>query len=194
VRGLVLLDPAVPGPRGRVDPVVAGVFAAYALPGVGERFMWLRRHRQTPLARALSLLRLCGVDPDALPPEVIDRSVEMIEQRDDVDGMDRAFLAAARSLLAVLADPRAYRAAMTGLAGLPVLLVHGDRDRLIPVAAARDVARRHPAWRYVELAGVGHVPQLQVPERVAAEVLGWLLPAAQVARGASVSRSASSPV
>ena len=194
VRGLVLLDPAVPGPRRRLDPVVAGVFAAYAVPGVGERFMWLRRHRQTPLARALSLLRLCGIDPDTLPPEVIDRSVEMIEQREDVDGMDRAFLAAARSLLAVLADPRAYRAAMARLAGLPVLLLHGDRDRLIPVEAARDIARRHPAWRYVELAGVGHVPQLQVPERVAGEVLGWLLPAAQSGRGASVSRSASSPV
>jgi pimeloyl-ACP methyl ester carboxylesterase len=55
-----------------------------------------------------------------------------------------------------------------------VLLVHGDRDRLIPVAAARDIARRHPSWRYLELADVGHVPQLQVPEELAAEVLGWL--------------------
>jgi pimeloyl-ACP methyl ester carboxylesterase len=36
------------------------------------------------------------------------------------------------------------------------------------------VSRRHPEWRYVELAGVGHVPQLQVPEQLAAEVLAWL--------------------
>jgi pimeloyl-ACP methyl ester carboxylesterase len=172
--------------------MVAGVFAAYAVPGVGERFMWLRRNRQTPLARALSLLRLCGVDPDTLPPEVIDRSVEMIEQRQDVDAMDRAFLSAARSLLLVLADPRRYRRAMADLRP-PVLLLHGERDRLIPVIAARDVARRHPNWRYVELPGVGHVPQLQVPDRVAAEILGWL-PTTQSTRGRSVSRSASSPV
>jgi pimeloyl-ACP methyl ester carboxylesterase len=61
-----------------------------------------------------------------------------------------------------------------------VVLLHGDRDRLVPVVAARDVARRHPAWGYGELRGVGHVPQLQVPERVAADVLRWLgeLPAA----------------
>lgn len=189
VRGLVLLDPAVPGPRGRIDPMVAAVFALYAVPGVGERFMWLRRHRQTPLARALGLLRLCGVDPDALPPEVIDRSVEMIEQRDDVDGMDRAFLTAARSLLLVLADPRRYRAAMASLSDVPVLLLHGERDRLVPVAAARDIARRHPGWRYVELADVGHVPQLQVPRRTAEEILGWLDQSAS-----SVARSASSPV
>jgi pimeloyl-ACP methyl ester carboxylesterase len=192
VQGVVLLDPAVPGPRGRLDPMVAGVFAAYAVPGVGERFMWLRRNRQTPLARARGLLRLCGVDPDTLPPEVIDRSVEMIEEREDADGMDRAFLTAARSLLLVLADPRRYRRAMADLRP-PVLLLQGDRDRLVPVAAARDVARRHPAWRYVELPGVGHVPQLQVPERVAAEILRWL-PATQSPRGRTVSRSASSAV
>jgi pimeloyl-ACP methyl ester carboxylesterase len=174
VCGLVLLDPAIPGPRRRVDPRIGGAFAIYAVPGVGERFLRLRRYGQSPLMRALAMLRLCGVDPDSLPPELIDRSVELIEQREDVAGMDRAFLAAARSLLVVLADPRGYRADMSGLTDVPVLLMHGDRDRLIHVEAARDVARRHPAWRYVELAGVGHVPQLQVPERVAEEILAWL--------------------
>jgi pimeloyl-ACP methyl ester carboxylesterase len=56
----------------------------------------------------------------------------------------------------------------------PVLMVQGDRDRLVPVAAARDTAGRNPTWRYLELAGVGHVPQLQVPERLAKEFLSWL--------------------
>jgi pimeloyl-ACP methyl ester carboxylesterase len=44
----------------------------------------------------------------------------------------------------------------------------------VPVGSAREIARQHPAWRYVELAGVGHVPQLQVPDRVAGDLLGWL--------------------
>jgi pimeloyl-ACP methyl ester carboxylesterase len=57
---------------------------------------------------------------------------------------------------------------------LPVLLVHGDRDRLVPVAAARDIARRHPTWRFLELAGVGHVPQLQVPDELATAMVDWL--------------------
>jgi pimeloyl-ACP methyl ester carboxylesterase len=104
---------------------------------------------------------------------VIDRSVTLIEERRDVDGMDKAFLAAARSLLRLLADPRSYRAAMSAVTA-PVLMVQGDRDRLVPVTAARDVAERNPGWRYVELAGVGHVPQLQVPERIADEVLRFI--------------------
>jgi pimeloyl-ACP methyl ester carboxylesterase len=173
VTGLVLLDPAIPGPRRAVDPLVAAMFAVYALPFVGERFLLRRRTRQSATARVREMLRLCGVDPDDLPAEVIERSVTLLEERDDVAGMDKAFLAAARSLVRLLVDPRRYRQAMAAV-DAPVLMVHGDRDRLVPVAAARDIARRHPAWRYLELPGVGHVPQLQVPEQLADEVLDWL--------------------
>ena len=173
VSGLVLLDAAVPGPRRALDPLVTVTFAVYAVPMLGERFLWMRRKRATPLRQVRDMLRLCGVDPDALPSEVIDRSITLIEQRRDVAGMDKAFLSAARSLVRLLVDPRRYRVAMAGVTA-PVLMVQGDVDRLVPVAAARDIAERHPDWRYVELEGVGHVPQLQVPERVASEILAWL--------------------
>ncbi|MCZ2848558.1 alpha/beta fold hydrolase [Modestobacter sp. VKM Ac-2978] len=173
VRGLVLLDPALPGPRRALDPLVALTFAAYALPGVGEQTLRARRRRTGARAQVLDMLRLCGVDPAGVPASLVDRSVALVEQRQDVAGMDRAFLTAARSLLRVQADPRRYRRAMAAIS-VPVLLVHGERDRLVPVANARDVAHRHPDWRYVELPGVGHVPQLQVPERLADDVVPWL--------------------
>jgi pimeloyl-ACP methyl ester carboxylesterase len=173
VRGVVLLDPALPGGRRSLDAVVAGQFLLYALPYVGERFLWLRRQRSSPLHRVREMLRLVGVDPDELPAEVVDRSVTLLEERQDVAGMDKAFLVAARSLLKILVDPRPYRGAMAAIR-VPVLLIQGDRDRLVPVTAARSVAEAHPHWTYVELADVGHVPQLQVPDRVAAEVLDWL--------------------
>jgi pimeloyl-ACP methyl ester carboxylesterase len=173
VSGLVLLDPAIPGPRRSLDPLVALMFAVYSVPFLGQRFLRRRRTKQSALTRVHEMLELCGVDADALPPEVIDRSVTLLEERQDVEGMDRAFLAAARSLVWILVDPRRYRQAMASIS-VPVLLVHGDRDRLVPVAAARDISRRHPTWRFLELAGVGHVPQLQVPERLADDVLRWL--------------------
>jgi pimeloyl-ACP methyl ester carboxylesterase len=173
VRGLVLLDPALPGGRRSLDAAVAGQFLLYALPLVGERFLWLRRQRSTPLQRVRDMLRLVGVDPDELPAELVDRSVTLLEERQDVDGMDKAFLVAARSLLKILVDPRAYKGAMAAIR-VPVLLIQGDRDRLVPVAAARAAAEAHPHWSYVELADVGHVPQLQVPDRVGTELLTWL--------------------
>jgi pimeloyl-ACP methyl ester carboxylesterase len=173
VTGLVLLDAAVPGPRRALDPLVAVTFAVYALPMLGERFLALRRRRSTPLRQIRDMLRLCGVDPDALPADTIDRSLSLIEQRKDVPAMDKAFLSAARSLLRLLVNPRSYRRAMASIR-VPVLMVQGDEDRLVPVAAARDISRRHPQWRYLELPGVGHVPQLQVPQQLATEVLAWL--------------------
>lgn len=173
VTGLVLLDPAVPGPRRALDPLVALMFVIYAIPLVGERFMARRRTGTSARARVIETLKLCGVDPDSVPPAVIDRSITLLDERADVEGMDKAFLVAARSLLKLLIDPRRYRKAMSSIK-LPVLLVHGDRDRLVPVAAARDIARRHPAWRYLEMPGVGHVPQLQVPVELAAAMVGWL--------------------
>ncbi|GAA2558629.1 hypothetical protein GCM10010210_35880 [Pseudonocardia hydrocarbonoxydans] len=48
------------------------------------------------------------------------------------------------------------------------------RDRLVPVGASRDLARRHPQWSYVELAGAGHLPQLSVPDDLAGYLLAWL--------------------
>src|SRR3954471_23041233 len=126
VRGLVLVDPALPGGRRTLDAAVTGQFLLYALPFLGERVLWLRRQRHNALHRVRETLRLVGVDPDELPAEVVDRSVTLLEERQDVAGMDKAFLVAARSLLKILVEPQSYRAAMAGV-GVPVLLMHGDR-------------------------------------------------------------------
>src|SRR4051794_22059791 len=152
VRGVVLLDPALPGGRRALDAVVAGHFLLYALPFVGERFLWLRRRRSSALHRVREMLHLVGVDPDALPAEVIDRSVTLIEERRDVAGMDQAFLVAARSLLKILVDPRSYRGAMSAIR-MPVLLMQGDRDRLRAGAPAPALAQAPPPRA---LLGVAH--------------------------------------
>src|SRR4051812_24938969 len=53
VTGLVLLAPAVPGPRRSLDPLVAAMFAIYAIPFAGERVLALRRKRQSERARVV---------------------------------------------------------------------------------------------------------------------------------------------
>ena len=138
--------------------------------------MSMRRKRSTPLrtgARDAAAVR--GRPRRAARADVIDRSVTLLEERQDVDGMDRAFLAAARSLLRLLVDPRSYRRAMAAIARPGADGAGRRATGWCPVAAARDIAAPPPATGATSSwPGVGHVPQLQVPERLATEVLGWL--------------------
>lgn len=57
---------------------------------------------------------------------------------------------------------------------IPVLLVHGSRDRGVPVAAARRAAWRLPQGRLVELAGAAHWVQRDRPDEVLDALLGFL--------------------
>lgn len=173
VPGLALVAPVLgpPDPAGAPWRTVRAV--PNAIPVLGELLTRLHRRRIGAAAVVRETLDLCGVDPAVLPAGTVDRAVHLVTERDDVAGSDRALLSAARSVGWALARAGRYRAEMDAVAA-PVLLVQGDRDRLAPVEAARAAARRHPAWRYVELAGVGHLPQLQVPDVVGGLLLDWL--------------------
>ena len=57
---------------------------------------------------------------------------------------------------------------------VPVLLLGGEADRLVPVAAMRQAAARNPGWDTVILPGVGHTPQLEVPDAVTGKLADWL--------------------
>jgi pimeloyl-ACP methyl ester carboxylesterase len=57
---------------------------------------------------------------------------------------------------------------------VPVLLLHGDRDRLVPLTSAETAARTNPGWRFEVAEGIGHVPQLEAPVWTAEHMLDWL--------------------
>lgn len=50
----------------------------------------------------------------------------------------------------------------------PALVIHGARDRIVHPATADHLAARLPRARRVILDGIGHVPQIEDPRRVAA--------------------------
>jgi pimeloyl-ACP methyl ester carboxylesterase len=54
----------------------------------------------------------------------------------------------------------------------PSTVVHGDVDPLMPVGNGMRLARLIPGARYVELAGVGHLPPLEAGDVVAEIVEG----------------------
>ena len=71
-----------------------------------------------------------------------------------------------------MADPRFWTKVKRVKA--PTLVVHGDLDRLIPLAAARDLIRRRPDWSLEVMKGVGHVPMMETPEQFLRVVDQWM--------------------
>jgi pimeloyl-ACP methyl ester carboxylesterase len=174
VAGLVLLDPALPvGLRARPDPRVLATFAAFTVPAVGRTALALRRSRTSAGQAAHDLLALCCADPARVPPAVVDQHVALATERRRYPDADAELVSAAQSLVWVLADRRAY-ARMQRAITAPVLLLHGDRDRLVPIAAARAAAKANPGWEYHEAAGIGHVPQLEDPAWTADRIREWM--------------------
>ena len=173
VAGLVLIDPSVPTPRQIPDLQVASQFLLYALPFVGAGHLALGRRLTTDRERVQRVVDLCFADPTRASAAVLDAATRLAAQRRGMASQDADFLRAARSLMRVLAMPERYRSLMRSIER-PVLLIHGEKDRLVPVSAARKVAADNPAWETAFLPDVGHTPQLETPRVVAEAVLTWL--------------------
>jgi pimeloyl-ACP methyl ester carboxylesterase len=174
VAGAVLIDPALPlYLTSRADPGVAAIFAAYFAPGLGSLLMRGRRRVRTPEEIATETLRLCCVDPSRVPRDVVRAHLELARRRQAYTEMDAEFVAATRSLLTLLGRRREF-AGMLSSIRRPVLLLHGDRDRLVSVRTARRVARLNPRWRYEEARDVGHVPMLEAPDWTLRAITDWM--------------------
>ena len=174
VAGLILVDPALPFAPAWPDPELVTLFALYATPWLGELLL-NRQHRRSPEATVARLLSLCCVDPSRVSPDVVAQHVEVARRRAEFPDAERDVSTAMRSVIAT-AGPgsgHAYRRAVRSV-GCPVLLLHGRRDRLVPISAARAAARAHHGWTLVEFPGVGHVPQLEAPEECALAITEWL--------------------
>lgn len=121
----------------------------------------------------MDVLNLCCVDPGRVPSDVLEQHMEMARARRGYADIDRHFLVAARSLMSMLARRSTFMATMKAIR-VPVLLLHGEKDRLVSIVASRVVAAANPAWRFQVAPDVGHVPQLEVPDWTAGRILDWL--------------------
>jgi pimeloyl-ACP methyl ester carboxylesterase len=140
---------------------------------VGRSVVARRRSAHSAEALAMALLRLCCADPSLVPASIVEQHIQLARERSDYPDVDAELIVAARSLLWVLARRR-LQASMLHAITVPVLLLHGDKDRLVPIASARVAAQANPTWRFEVARGVGHVPQLEVPEWTLRQVLDWL--------------------
>jgi pimeloyl-ACP methyl ester carboxylesterase len=173
VRALVLVDPALPwaGWR-RFDLQVWAFFGGLMLPGIAAQGLELRRRRLGAERLVKETLSVVCALPERVPADLVQAHVEEALGRFEADGAgDRALIQAARSLMRVLArrhyDP-VYEAVRA-----PVLVVHGNRDRLVPVECSLIVGQRH-GWKVATLPGVGHVPMMETPQEFLRITQPWL--------------------
>jgi pimeloyl-[acyl-carrier protein] methyl ester esterase len=63
-----------------------------------------------------------------------------------------------------------------GAIKVPTLVLHGERDGIIPVDAGRYLADRLPLGRFVGFEDTGHAPFLSRPERCFELIRGFCRP------------------
>jgi pimeloyl-ACP methyl ester carboxylesterase len=119
----------------------------------------VRTAGRSVLANALPALRTIA----RLPPAAAATVLSDVVGRSPV-----ALLRAAGELLVIehAADLARIRA--------PTLLLWGDRDVLVPVSGARELAERIGGARLRVIRGAGHVPMLDRPDAVVAELTAFL--------------------
>jgi len=122
----------------------------------------LRNIDTRPLAE--SGLKTAYVDPALVTPALVDRYVELSRAPGHRD--------------ILLNGQGRPRAAMTAdgfkAIAVPTLIMHGEADKLIPVASSRALAAVIPGAKLVTYKGVGHVPMEQIPDQSAADLRAFL--------------------
>jgi pimeloyl-ACP methyl ester carboxylesterase len=163
VRRAVLVDPAVPGVHvRRPEPAMLAVMATLSVPGLAENVLDRRTRMLGAEALVRQTLSLVCADPSRLSAEIVAAHVKLTRERERLGPQNtRAFVQATRSIGLRMADPRFWLKARKVKA--PTLVVHGELDRVIPLAAARELVRRVPGWELEVLEGVGHVPMMETP-------------------------------
>jgi len=171
VRNLVLVDPALPWRRRALNAPIYTFFAALLTPGLGDRALFARMRRLGPERVVATALSIVSADPQRIPDDVVRAHVELERHRLRSPRSQRAFAQASRSLLRALA--RGADSGIYGQVRAPVLIVHGDSDRLVPVVNSQLIGRLF-GWQVEVLPGVGHVPMLEAPDDFVRVVLSWM--------------------
>ena len=177
VEALVLVDAAFPRARsisGQPSPRIAALFALYGAGKFGEGFVRQRVKRLGPERLVRETLRVCTADPSSLDPRLVAAMVDMAARRQELEYSAEAFIGAARSIFRSQAFPGRYRALVERVV-VPALVIHGALDRLVPLSSARESAKAHDNWELCVFEDLGHLPQMEAPERWTDVVHSWLV-------------------
>src|SRR5207237_9816319 len=138
VAALVLVDRAVPIPLGSVAVPSAAALAVAPLlvRGLGEALLRAGARRLTSEQQVYRTLKLVSTDYSRIPEEVVQAHLEGHRARHGSEEANRAILQTGRSLLAGNLRRRRFYELVRRVKA-PALVVHGARDRLVPLRAVK---------------------------------------------------------
>jgi len=172
VRTLTLVSPAVADNRPRIFPLRHNPrMAAVVVPVLGEALTKRINARIAAEQRVRATIALCFGDANRYPADRLAEAVAETRERDALPWATSAVLKSMRGLATdqLLRGRRGWATMRTVAA--PTLVVWGDQDRLVAPDLAPYVAAAIPRARLLELPGVGHTAQMEVPDVTARAVL-----------------------
>jgi pimeloyl-ACP methyl ester carboxylesterase len=154
---------------GGLGPEVSPVLRAAALPGADVFIAATARPVRRAGAAIGHGLATIGLRPNADVAEVVRGYGSLVDPN-----RRSAFLSTLRSVIdrggqRVLAADRLYLAG-----GMPVLIIWGARDPIIPVHHGEHAHQAIPGSRLEIFDGIGHLPQLEAPGRFVAAIERFL--------------------
>ena len=177
VHSMILVDPALPVIRPRLDRDVLRGLVLPLIPGIGPRAFHKRYEAavQSPERFLADMYDMLFVDSSRVRPEDAELALEMARKRVQMPWAADAFVDAARSIFLILSRRRHF-ADWVGEIDKPTLVVQGEQDRLVDVASARWLLEQNSRFELAVFDDIGHVPQLECPDRFLGAVEKWLTP------------------
>jgi pimeloyl-ACP methyl ester carboxylesterase len=155
--GLVLIDASGAQVAEKVKPyfgarLAQSWFGQMLLPEITPRFL------------VKSSLQESVAHPERVTDELVDRYWELLR----FPGNRQAAVARANTPR----EPEKW--AEIGSLEMPVLLLWGEQDKVIPLSHARAFAAEIPQSKLISYADAGHLPMEETPEQVARDIGAWI--------------------
>ena len=168
--GLILIDPALPWQiENQLRPRLASLAQALRAEHGPGRHQWVQSIEQT-LRDAV----LAGYGQAAqFSARGAEQSLAGLRTRIEDRRVSADMMAAARSLTLTVARRRQFEE-MLQRVRVAVLMLHGDKDRFVPISAAEAAAAANPEWRFEIARNTGHWPHMESPEWTVKRIVDWL--------------------
>ena len=166
VNSLVLIDPATPVfSWTSINFHAAARLSVPLIPWLGSKLIEAFRDQITVDEGVVEALTFVTAHPETLAAEVWDHATEIAALRRTQPWATSALVEGMTSIAPYVVTKGRFSDLIHRVTQ-PTLVIHGTEDELVHVAAARWLGRQRPDWTVVLFEDVGHVPMLEIPDRV----------------------------